>query len=110
MAIPPRPSSFWISYSEARASLTISISVISPEAIALTGVVASPPTSRPQVGQNLLVSGDWVPQLTHYIPERYGATGRGIKVRRCRGRPPDGPPWGPPRRDGASGASVRRAQ
>src|SRR5512146_1007723 len=48
--MPPRPSSSRISYSEASASRTMSKSVICPEAIAATGVVAR--RSRPQDGQN----------------------------------------------------------
>src|SRR5580765_3146391 len=50
MAIPPRPSSSMISYSEASASRTRSSSWSTPVAIAWTGVVAM--RSRPQEGQN----------------------------------------------------------
>src|SRR5512142_2802362 len=91
--MPPRPSSSWIPYSAFSAYCTMSSSVISPATIALTGVVAAPPTSRPQDGQNLLGSGNWVPQREQYIRERYGEQPGGVKVRAPRA-PGTGPAAG----------------
>src|SRR6266496_2728830 len=71
MAMPPRPSSWRISYSSLSWSRTMSISV----------------RSIPQDRQNLKCSSFWVPQLGQYIPApegravTYGPPRRGVNLR-----------------------------
>src|SRR6266496_261484 len=87
MAMPPRPSSWRISYSSLSWSRTMSISVSSCWAAwtCPIGVVAV--KSIPQDRQNLKCSSFWVPQLGQYIPApegravTYGPPRRGVNLR-----------------------------
>src|SRR5437773_10988112 len=86
MAMPPRPSSWRISYSSLSCSRTMSISVSSCWAAWTSPIGVVAVKSVPQDRQNLKCSSFWVPQLGQYIPApegravTYGPPRRGVNL------------------------------